>query len=95
MKNIEPQDAPLGIVAMKPEGPWHVLYAEDASTPAGDTSHHDGERWSFWGDILCRGDDAPYLNFHYLRIPADLPPGARLCKKCEMVLRRRKNTSGN
>jgi len=86
MKTIEPQDAPLGIVAMKPEGPWHILSATADVFPGGDTYTGREARWTFWGDTLCATQGAAYRDWRYLRIPADLPDGARLCKRCEKAL---------
>jgi len=86
-------DAPLGIVAMQPEGPWHVVAIhEEKALPAGEVWHGNGIAWTFWADTLCinTGMDREWVFWPYFRFPADLPPGARLCKRCEMLLRKGK-----
>jgi len=86
MKTDKKLDAPLGIVAMKPGGPWHVVEAISPYMTAAEGHKYSGE-WVFWATARC----GPYGGFRgwcYLRIPADLPPGARLCKKCEKALKK-------
>lgn len=75
-------DAPLGIVALKEKGPWHVLaWGEDVG-PEG-YGYDSPLCWGFFGDTLCA--PANHTTWRYLCTPAYLPPGARLCMQCEAI----------
>jgi len=85
MKTDKKLDAPLGIVAMRPEGPWHVVAHIPSFLGADVTYAYKPNTWLLFGSPLC----GRLRRWRYLRLPADLPPGARLCKRCEKALKER------
>ncbi len=98
----KPIDAPLGIVAKEPVGPWHVVIARGRLRkhyiwlPKGSYFESDlydkhgrklkkkYKRWNFFSATLCKQPAG--VNWRCFRLPADLPPGAKLCGHCGRML---------